>query len=157
MRSRSRCPMRGYDSPRPCLSGRAETLRVRWVAEAQGNPLEAKALGWAWSGSDLAACRPSMKCCATACPAPDNSSSRYQLGLIHSGGTARSSKSPVGADRPRKARSSNLGSSAEEPDLVGAGVPHLLGCAEGLDSVEAAQRVGVHQATVGKWRNLRMR
>lgn len=28
----------------------------------------------------------------------------------------------------------------------------VLGCAEGLDSVEVARRVGVHQATVGKWR-----
>lgn len=28
----------------------------------------------------------------------------------------------------------------------------VLGCAEGLDSTEVAARVGVHQATVGKWR-----
>ena len=28
----------------------------------------------------------------------------------------------------------------------------VLGCADGLDSVEVARRVGVHQATVGKWR-----
>jgi len=28
----------------------------------------------------------------------------------------------------------------------------VLACAEGLDSIEVAARVGVHQATVGKWR-----
>ena len=28
----------------------------------------------------------------------------------------------------------------------------VLACADGLDSVVVAERVGVHQATVGKWR-----
>jgi transposase len=45
-----------------------------------------------------------------------------------------------------------VGPETEVAPFAGPAVTIVLECAEGLDNTEVARVVGVHQATVGKWR-----
>jgi transposase len=45
-----------------------------------------------------------------------------------------------------------VGAPAQEPDVVGQRSRIVLACADGLDNVAVAERLGVNEATVGKWR-----